>query len=68
MDKFEEYIAYVGKIKEVSKERIREDFERWLESPAFYNQGFFCVRWVEDENYYNELSFDDFSKSITRRL
>ena len=65
MDKFEEYIAYVGKI-EVTKDKLREDFERWIESPAFYNQGYFCVRWAEDDKFYNELSFKTFSESVMR--
>ena len=64
-DKFEEYIAYVGKI-EATKDELRKDFERWLENPSLYNQGYFCVRWAEDEKLYNNMSFSAFSESVMR--
>lgn len=63
MDKFEEYIAYIGKVKK-TKDELRKEFEMWLENPGLYNEGFFCVRWVEDEDYYNETLFGDFCRKV----
>ena len=63
MDKFEEYIAYIGKVKK-TKDELRKEFEMWLENPGLYNEGFFCVRWVEDEDYYNETFFGDFCRKV----
>lgn len=69
MDKFEQYLAYIGKSKNVcsDKEKIIEDFKAWLDNPLT-NNGFYCIRWVENDDLLNATTFKDFSEKVTRYL
>ena len=67
MDKFEEYVAYVGKTKTMDKEQIKKSFEAWLDNPKS-GMGVFCVRWVEDETLSNLMPFKEWAGNVTRRL
>ena len=67
MDIFEEYYSYIGNTSPKTKEEIIEDFKTWLDNPLT-NNGFFCVRWVEDNDLLNVTTFKDFSEKVTRYL
>lgn len=56
MDVFEEYMSYVGVIEVTDKERLLQSFKNFLDNP----HGTFCIRWKENDDLYNNESFDDF--------
>ena len=68
MDIFEEYFEYlepkqiVGTVD--NKKKLIEDFKNFLDHPEIYGGGFFCIRWKENEESYNNVTLKEFMTHI----
>ena len=62
-DIFEEYVPYVGACETTDKEKLLKVFKCFLDNPAHF--GTFCVRWKENEDFYNNETFADFYDRCT---
>ena len=66
MDKFEKYYSYLGPSTidgEDAKDRLVEMFKAWLDE-RYGNDGFFVVRWVENDDLCNTTTLKDFVNTM----